>query len=236
MTTRVPCVKCGHENDVNRVFCTECGAKLDFSQVRITVKKRTEGPSPALRGLRSLVSLAVLAVAGIALWPARPAGARGTSADAAGFKSKLAELSLAVSAGQGAVQVVSEAEVNAYLAEGLRVPEKPGSVGGARRMRLSDVNLSFQPAQVVVLVLAKWGPLPLSYEVSGAPAAGAGPFRFDVRRARLGHLPMPGGGARWMAGRVATVFSRMAREKDVLDRLVRLDLGQGRVRVVTQGG
>jgi hypothetical protein len=237
MSSTVKCAKCGNENDLNRIFCVKCGAKLDLSKVTAATA-RIRRPSGALRGLvraiRLLVSCLVLVAAILIVWPVRPTGQTGRAAEARQMRAKLDNLIAAPEMGRVVSEVVTEAEVNGYLAD-LVSRNQGASPSEGMRLGVEGINMTFTSGRFVAHILAKWGPLSLSYEVKGS--AGVQADRLDVRvaGARWGHLPLPGPAAAIVSRRVSAVFSRLDREREMLDGLSRLDLGRGAVRLVTRG-
>jgi hypothetical protein len=130
--------------------------------------------------------------------------------------------------------VFSEAEANGYLAGLLsRAAADSASTGSA--LSVTGVNLAFEPEFFVALVLANWGPVHLSYELRGVPEVGPDGLGIHVLQARWGHLPLPGPVARWMGGRVAGLFARMDREREVLDAAQSIQLAHGAITVTVEG-
>ncbi|HOW97203.1 MAG TPA: zinc ribbon domain-containing protein [Kiritimatiellia bacterium] len=224
---KIACSRCGKENEPTRLFCSNCGAKLNLDG------KAWREPVRWGRFLTRIVQVLILAGVGLLLWPVKPQGAVGGRAEAVAYYGKLRLLSEAVERRVMVVQTFSEAEVNAYLAEVLKEHPELSSSEGLSKLGIGEINLRFRPEGVTVTVVALWGPLRMSYEIAGLPRAGGGPFAFDVRGARWGHLPLPGVAAHWMVRRVELMFSGMERERTVLDGLQRVDVGGGLVRVAT---
>ena len=67
----------------------------------------------------------------------------------------------------------------------------------------------------------------ISRGVTARPLREEGAFGLEIQRFRLGHLPLPGPAAEWVAARVSRVFSRMEREKSLLDQLATLEVQEG---------
>lgn len=236
MSVCVKCAVCGHENDVKRMFCIKCGYRLNPEGA--IGRRAPANPRDLARGLggivRLVVWLAVAAALGLLFWPVTPQGKRGTNAAARSLRAKLQTLNTAAQAGQYVVEIVSEEEANGYLAA-LLARDAGATRSEGFRLALREINLSLQTNGVVLLVLANWGPVSLSYELAGEPRVGEKGFSLRVVRGRWGHLPLPPKAAEWVGGRVAVVFTRMAAERKVLDSLRKLELGKGRVMVATRG-
>jgi len=227
MTLHMLCSRCGMKNEPSRLFCAACGVKLDLESGRWR--------SSASRGrwLLRIVQVLLLAAMALLLWPVRPQGAAGGEAEALEFNGKIKILSAALERGILIVQPISEAEVNGYLAEILKRNPDLSRSERLGRLGIGELNLQFQPDGITVTVIALWGPVRLSYEVTGQPRWQNGRFGLNVRRARWGHLPLAGYASHWMIRRIEVMFSGMERERNVLNRLSRLDLGQGQIRAAT---
>lgn len=233
---KVECVHCGHENEMSRLFCAKCGARIELSKATVRSSRGDvpRGESCLKVVLQLVVYFALASAIAVLLWPVRPLGERGSAQDARRLAETIALLSRSIDAGQATMQVVSEQEVNAYLA---RVLADTGGAAKPGRWRLgvSEINVSIERSGVTVVVLANWWVVGLSYEIVGMPRVEEGRFHFRVARARWGHLPLPGAAAGWMGRRIGGLFARMGREQSVLDQLSRIDLGDRRARLVTAG-
>ncbi|MBU1694688.1 MAG: zinc ribbon domain-containing protein [Verrucomicrobia bacterium] len=227
MTLKNLCPQCGIPNEPTRLFCGTCGARLNLGGRRWSVS------ASGGRWLLRIVEILLLVAMGLLLWPARPGGAPGGEAEAREFIGKMRILATAAERGGLIAEIVSEAEINAYLAELLKRTPALSRSEGMSQLGIGEVNFRFQPDSITVTVVALWGPVRLSYEVSGRPVWPEGRFGFDVRSARWGHLPLVGPAAHWMIRRLEVMFSGMERERNILDHIQRLDMGQGRVRVAT---
>ena len=123
--------------------------------------------------------------------------------------------------------VITEAEVNGYLAEVLK-QNRDALRSKGFRLGIREINVAFTRENFIVLVLANWGPVSLSYEIKAVPSVKSGRFEAIIKEARWGHLPLPGPAAGWMSRRVAGMFLRMEKELAILNSLGRFDLGNGR--------
>ena len=233
MKPKVACRKCGSSNEINRVFCKKCGTKLDLSNLVMAGPRRSPG-QVVLGFIRFVVLVVVVGGVSLMLWPVAPTAPRGTAADASLVEQRLQAMARSVEFGRFVVEVFSDAEVNAYLADVLK-QDASAQVSDGYRVGVDDIRITFTSTDLVVLVLAKWGPVALSYEFTGVPELGRDGFGVRLIKARLGHLPLGGPAADWMLGRVAGIFQRMDRERTILDNASRLDLIEGRVRVATRG-
>ena len=232
MSMQVRCGRCGAGNDLNRVFCVSCGGKLDLTKVSTVMSSRT--PSFAAGLFRLALTLAIVVAGGLMLWPVQSAGALGSTADARAMTQTLQYLQQAIETKSVVDRVVTEAEVNGYLAEVLRRNRQALRSEGFR-LGINVINVSFSREDFVVLVLANWGPVSLSYEITAVPSLESGRFDVIVKAARWGHLPLPEPAATWMSSRVAGMFLRMEKEIAILNSLGRCDLGNGRAYLATRG-
>jgi hypothetical protein len=232
MSIQVKCARCGAANELNRVFCFKCGGKLNLSKII------TGGQNSTTRFFFGLVrmvgSLLILATAGLMFWPVEPRGAPGLSADTRAMTGTLQFLQQAVQNRAVVDRVVTEAQVNGYLAEVLKQNGDALRSEGFR-LGIREINVAFTREDFVVLVLANWGPVSLSYEIKAVPSVKSGRFEVVVKGARWGHLPLPEPAAAWMSGRVSGMFLRMEKELAVLNSLGRFDLGNGRAYLATRG-
>lgn len=232
----IKCPRCGNINTFGRVFCSKCGVRLDLSRVnnRVLAKSIERPHSSALRLFRFLLFVALLAVVALLLWPSGLVGAPGALRDARSMERKIAAVVRAQQAGLYVFEIISEREANAYLAEILKRNEGISRSEGMK-LGIEAITMGFQPDGLTVVILAAWGPLRISYEVTGMPVIDEEGFKLDVISARWGHLPLPGPSGQWVSERVARVFSQMQRERRMLDDLQRCDVGKGKVRLVTKG-
>ena len=127
---------------------------------------------------------------------------------------------------------ITEGEINAYLMDLLK---KSAGGSGDESVTLARINIALKTDVVVVVLEAKLGPVPLTYEISGVPERSDGQFTFAVSKVRLGHLPMPGPAGGWLAARAKVVFSKMDEEKRLLGQVSQLKVGRGEVAVATAG-
>ena len=177
MSIQVKCSRCGAANELNRLFCVKCGGKLDLSKV-ITGERSSS--ARFVSGLfRLSVSLLILATAGLMLWPVEPSGEPGLAADARAMTGTLQFFQQAVQNRAAVDRVVTEAEVNGYLAEVLKQNKEALSSDGFR-LGIREINVAFTREDFVVLVLANWGPVSLSYEIRAVPSVKSGRFEVDL--------------------------------------------------------
>ncbi len=232
MSMKVKCSRCGTLNELSRVFCAQCAGRLDLTQL---VPAKRGGVARLFSSLfRLLLTVLVLGTLGLLLWPVEPAGAVGSAADARAMAESLQYFQQAIHSRTIADRVVSEAQVNGYFAEVLRRNRKALRSEGFR-LGVREINVVFTSEDFTALVLANWGPISLSYEITGVPYLKNKRFEVAVRKVRWGHLPLPEPAAAWVSSRVAGMFLRMEKELAILNSLGRCDLGNGCVYVGTRG-
>ena len=232
MSIKVKCGRCETLNELNRMFCVKCSGKLDLTKI---VQNERSAAARFFSGfVRFLLAFLVLSTAGLMLWPVEPSGATGSAADARAMTETLQFFQQAIQSRSVVDRVVTEAQVNGYLAEVLRQNRKAIRSEGFR-LGVREINVVFTRDDFAALVLANWGPISLSYEIKGVPSVKGGRFEVVVQAARWGHLPLPKPAATWMSTRVAGMFLRMEKELSILNSLGRCDLGNGRVYMATRG-
>ncbi len=235
MRHSVKCVRCGAQNELNRLFCSRCGTRLDMRNVR-SEGSRSGGIGRFIANLfRAAVYLAVFGVMGLMLWPVQPVGALGQAEDEQSIMLKRDAVLDALDRHVSVTEMLSEKEVNAYLAAVL-ARSSGATTSKGLQLGIREINLTFTPTCFVVFIDAGWGPVRLTYEVTGTPVVGEGSFGVKVSAARWGHLPLPGRAAAWMSGRMSGVFSNLEEERRLLDGLSAFELGEGSVRLVTRSG
>jgi hypothetical protein len=228
MSFHVTCGSCGHRNPLGRLYCVKCGAKLEVSPE--TVRPEVSSAQAFGRWLARMVRLAVTLglLAGLVqlLRPVPPMGQSGTVQHANEFREKADLLNYALLEKQVARQQFSEAEINGYLEQVVQnTPNRQGE--GLLQFELQMINVKLKPDQIVTVFLSTWKSLSLTYEITARPLREEGAFALEIQRFRLGHLPLPGPAAEWVAGRVSRVFSQMEREKSLLDQLATLEVQEG---------
>jgi len=239
MSKEVICAKCGQGNVLGHMFCAKCGARLDMSRMSASQLQRGGGfrlPSLALV-IRLLLAAAVVALVVAVIWPTEPRGARGLDTDARQYKEQRAELDRCLHAGQAGKAEFTEPEVNAYLAGVLRNEAASNQTALAFwQMHDPAYNLAFGADAITVHWSAALGPLTITYEITGEPRVGEGPFWLQVKSGRWGHLTLPRGAARWMATRMAACFNRWQTEHTLLDHAGALEVQQGRLTLTVKKG
>ena len=221
---------------MTRILCAKCGQRLFPSEGTVTqiiAQQASKGAYLARVGSR-VILLVLLAILGLGLWPVEMTGRKGSMADARLAYGKIERLENTISAGLVAMEIFSEPEVNGYLAA-LIEHNRKNAPPPRFRLGVREINLSFTPENITILILAKWGPAILTYEMKGIPSVENGRFGVKSTSLRWGHLPIPEPINHWISRRLEGIFSPLERERRVLEGLERIELGPGRIRVTTRG-
>lgn len=233
MAITIKCPQCGFENQLGRIFCHHCGSKLEFSEG--SFQPESKGLSKrqlTARLVRLGFTLGLLAALVLIFLPVAPAGQTGSRQDATLLDQKIRVLRRAVLDGRAVREVVKEAEVNAYL-EDARSRAGQNVSAGPIKLNLAKVNMALTAGQVDLVVHSTLGPLTISFEVKGRPTREQGRFKFQATGGRIGHLPLPGPAAGWLGGRLSFVFSKMDRERKLLDDAKQVDVEDGQAVIRT---
>lgn len=235
MSYGIKCRECGAVNALGRVFCSSCGKKLDLTRVskRVLARSAETPMQRRMRVIRLLIVMVLLAVVALILWPIEPEGNVGEAAEAAALQTKIRRLETAVAARAHVFDVISEREVNAFLAE-ILAGDPSISKSEGLRLGVETLRVRFTPDELKVFLVANWGPFRLSYVVAGVPDIRERRFVLDISHGQFGHLWLPGPVAEWMGGRIAYALSGLKREQRLLDNLGRCELGDGKVRLITR--
>jgi hypothetical protein len=236
MSLEVKCSTCGHLNPLGRLFCVKCGGRLD---VRPENMQRAGGDLAfwgrrLLLLVRMTVSLALLAALALLVYPVEPAGQPGGLLEAQGLAQKLHLLQVAALERRALEQEATERELNGYLAQILRnTPNR--KAGGPLPFEMESIRVDLQPGEIVTVLVTKLSWITLTYELRSAPSRRDGRFALDLLGLRMGHVPLPGALGGHVAGRLANIFSRLEREKRLLDQLSTISVEDGVVRAATPG-
>lgn len=230
MPVKVVCPQCGAENRTAGVFCVKCGARMGAPSVQ---QQREAFPiGRVLSGVARLVVILVLAVVVVLLfWPLKLAETAVDEGRAQKFSTWVGGLERLIQSQGTTANVIGDADINNYLAwRILQTPEAQKPQG--MQMGLERVRVEIQPTGVRAVALGGWGPMRLTFDVRGSPTTEGGRFRLAVREARVGHLKMPRPAHGWVAEKLEQILGGMGRERTVLDHVRRVDLADGKARLV----
>lgn len=234
MSQVIECPKCHQGNELGRMFCTRCGVKLDMTQMT----KRGPGEFDAAKFTRSALQIGVFALVLLLvlllIWPATPAGKRGDEQELAALLGQRAALKQALQRGQEVKLEVSETALNAYLIASLKAARSNEEAAAGWMMNLKELNVGLKAGKVTATATSSWGPLTISWQVTGVPVVKEKQFQLDVKSGRIGHVGLPGGGAAWMASRVAVLFNRWAADRELLDAIASVTVESGSVTLLSR--
>lgn len=234
----VECLQCGYRNQLGHMFCLQCGAKLKLKTHADTemlglAKTRRFG----LKHVVLLIIVLAMAVIGLLLWPARSIRGDATSTD---FKWACRKIDVLQSGVSTRPQVLTENEVNMYMAAVVARAKKSIGSGGLS-VRIRSVYVTFKPEVMALTVTKTWGPLALgplklgpvesTYGLTGVPEVGESGFRFRVKRGQIGHFPLPGALCEPALSEAVTFFSRLKMERAFLDRIDNMEIAEGMITV-----
>lgn len=118
MNIKVTCDKCGHDNELGRVFCTGCGQKLNLihktsvHELKVSLWKIML--HAAIKAFFVIVIIIILTGLVLAFWPLAMAGRMGDPRGQQRLAQKIHSAN-AVLPGQQKAIVFSESEINWYL-------------------------------------------------------------------------------------------------------------------------
>lgn len=230
MPVNVVCPQCGMENKTVGVFCTQCGARMGTPMVH---QQREAFPiGRYLAGAARLVVILVLAVvAGLAFWPLPVAETVVDETRARKVAQWVGAMEQLIRQQGTTASLLDDEDINMYLAWRLQEAVDAGRAQGAQ-MSLDRIRVEIRGDRVRAVALGGWGPLRLSFDVRGLPGTTPGSFRLAIREARLGHLKLPKPAHGWVAGKLEQILAGMTRERDVLNHVKRVDLTDGKARLV----
>jgi len=192
------CPKCGHDNQLGRIFCHSCGDKLDLSHIKPPTageKNRRQVKRGMARGIRVTLKLCVagvvlLTMVLLGLAPA-VAPVAPTNAELVAVDGKHLEL-LKLGSGQKPGQVtVTAVELNTYLNQ--KTFDKPTGSAVLIAPVVRRVSLRDGRVKVALLATAHLGAVcdkALYFGYEGEPAIADGHFVFKPTGVWLGQLPI----------------------------------------------
>ena len=226
---RIPCKKCGYENDLGRIFCSQCGNRLELNAPEVAdAIRRGDRHFPLMGLISTLVALSIAAGVGLALWPRRELPAP-IPADAVSMRVKFEGLYVMVRTPVEGRVSFTASEAAAYM----------DVRAGRRGERNLWVGLS--RGRVVLRepgVLGPWalgkvqvGPIVFTREVEYA----GGERGLRPVLGRVGHLPLPGP-LKWLVvHQVQKGLSASPREQQILGRVRRVDVDETHIHISVGG-
>jgi hypothetical protein len=238
------CPKCGHNNELGRIFCHRCGAKLDLDQIKPPSRggkslhrKKTIGPRQIIR---RVIDLAVIAVIVWVIYllvqvPAiRPIETKPENIQTL-TKRRLA-FELKMDRRQDATLEITEAELNAYLGQfGFGKAEGRGLAVNPTQFQ---VETGSGAVSLVLLGEIRFGgdwTKRIHLRYTGVPAIKGGHLVFEPVAGVIGALPIHP----WLlenTGLMARYFGQIlgnfTEDQQQLERLATIEVQPGRVTLV----
>lgn len=238
------CQKCGHDNELGRIFCHGCGTKLDLDSMAppkvLKTKNWRRGPWGVLRRILDVVILLAVATMGYLLW--QVAEVPTTQLDNAMMvvlDNKRMDLDMAEATGKARTIVLTGGEVNAFFA-GLGFGKGDGKGFELVPQRI-QATLGEGRVTVVLVDKLQFGSSfskELSFTFIGRPVVRGGEFRWEPTGGALGKLPLhpqlvsvTGFTEQLLGGALRT----LTHEKQLLDKLQSIVVEPGKVTLKSAG-
>ncbi len=242
----LPCPKCGHDNELGRIFCHQCGTKLDLSQIKAPghggkrLGRRRGGVGDSLRWIVRLVIIGVL-VWGVYLMAQVPEvrTIEHGSADLKTFYQRLDLLKQGLAQKQPVSVNFTEPQIAAHMtsfkteeAEGRGVKVVPSKL----QIELGDGVVTSIIVGRITLGSSVEKELYIRY--TGVPQAGNGSFSVSPVSASIGNLPIHPLILKHTS-LVQSYFKQIyggLEEKQLLDSLTAVTVSQGVASLAYQPG
>lgn len=184
------------------------------------------------RRLKPLVlAAAALALIVLALWPPSPEIEVGDAAAARRYDRKLAELTSSIAVALPAEASLSEAEINARLAELMAANQQAQQARGLT-VGLRSLAADARDDAVVVYVDTRLLSIPLTFRARFAKLLDQ---PLELRSLWLGRLPLVGPFRQLFASRMGKTFRRVEPERTVLQHLTACTHADGELTVSVGG-
>ena len=211
------------------MLCPSCGQKLHSGAASASVgqkvaKSAGKGILRLITGLiRLCVTLILLGLIGLFFWPVSSTGKGGQAEDAKRVRVVLDQVEKA--RGKQAVKVtLTEQQINSYLEEQVSVTTSEGP------LQLETLNVDVGEQDVVFFTGTALGPAKITWELTLVPAPQKGSFPFEVKQARVGHLPLLGDALKDFAGKkISGLFADFDNEQKALESVTDLKVKEGAI-------
>ena len=237
------CPKCSNDNELGRIFCRGCGDRLDLSAIKppsAEERKRRLLKKGAARVTRLILNLVILgalilAIALICLTPI-VAPVQPTNTELVSSDTKRMELDRLGKGKKGGQLVVTEGQLNAFFNQ--RPFAKPTGAGIELTPVTLRINLRENRVKIEFVGMTHFGAyfdksLYLAYE--GQPVLRGGKFGFEATGGWIGKLPVHPLLVRmtsFFESRFGKLFGEFSSEKELLNGLTAIDVGQESVTFV----
>lgn len=237
------CPKCGHDNQLGRIFCHGCGDRLDLSSIKpptAAEKKRRGLQRGAVHMVRVLLNVVVaagliLVISLICLTPV-VVPVQSTTQELLTSDAKRIALDRLANGRKSGQVAVSEGQLNAFF------NQKPFAKATGQGIELVPValraTLSDDCVKIEFLGTAHFSTyfdknLYLGYE--GRPTVTGGQFVFQPTGGWIGKLPIHPfilTSTAFLESRFARLFSELGSEKALLAKLTEINVAKGFVTFV----
>ena len=234
MSQIIECPQCHQGNELGRMFCNRCGTKLDMAPMTAAKARALDwgtllGHAGRVGGFLVLLILVLLLI-----WPVAKTGKCGDESDLNALLGQRAALRQGAQQNKELKLEVTETALNAYLTASLKQARSNEAAEAAWMMNLAELNVGVKVDKVTVTALAHWGPLSITWQISGTPKLADKHFILDAKAGSIGHLGLPRSGAEWMAARMAVLFNRWTADRELLEQLASLTAGDGSLTLTTR--
>jgi len=183
-----------------------------------------------------LVLGTVALVLGI-FYPVESAGSKGSRVEAEQYATRINQIDAHINrikAGQHPERIFNaafkETELNAILA---KTVEEQAAPPGGMAMRVASVRVSLEKPDTVTLHLDNRlfeDKLRMTFEATYVAKIENSRVRFDVQRARIGHIPFPGPLAAVVSGKFKVLFQDALQEKQLLESAENFEIDNNTIR------
>ena len=220
MAVTVICPQCGFENKAVGVFCTRCGGRMSVGAPNTKVTREPLRIGRALSFIgRSAVLLGLVGAIALMALPQPLPAIDVDRKRAREFNEWLQKVEETLQQGGGVRNAVRQADINNYLAECIAASTARENQSWSLAMSLQQFQIFLQNGTVRAVAVGGFGPLDISFDVTGSPVVRDGHFALDVSEARIGRLKMPAFARDFVAGKLAGIVGDMRQERYVLDHL-----------------
>lgn len=225
------CPQCGYVNRAAGIFCAQCGARITEPPQPSGPRRRFNPLAFLFNLIRWAITLAVIAFLAAILWPPPLPAPVSDAVRARAFEETMERLLAESDEGRPAAAIVTEHDINAYLCQQLAAVDQSETSTGMRAA-LRQVRVDLQPRHVRVTADTAYGPLRIVLTVVGEPVVTEQGFSLRLQETRVGRVPFPVAYGGWIAERVKGIVEGLQREREVLERLTRLDIQGDKAQLV----
>lgn len=192
----IKCSECGNDNELGAIFCRECGAKLDVESIQPDMidKKASKNVGGIIRNLISAALLiGLIVVLGMMFFPEKVTSFELNPAQQSAAKDKLNNMLAKIDGGYGEDKYTFTPDEVTFLYNNELT--KKDSAGDSSAGFVID-NMLFEVDDdgfVSISIKGKlFGKVPTTFSIKGI--VNSDPLSMEVKKAKMGHLPVPGFG------------------------------------------